>query len=228
MRDRTFRVKYRTTTGVIYSGSQRISAGLPQGGVLSPLLWLAFFNEVHSDLEALRREAGLPVAYFWDLLFADDITIVMIADSLQQCSDNANISAELVYTALKKRHLEIQREKTQSLLLQPDIAPQGVFRRSDRTVVTPTKKRLQEQRTREACHSEAVRATVLDFDPTEDPSIAQDGEITQHSFSFPLFDEVRILGILFDRHLTMDGHYASTLTKARLRQALFARMTHTT
>ena len=45
----------------MYSGSQRISARLPQGGVLSPLLWLAFFNEVHNDLEALRREAGLPV-----------------------------------------------------------------------------------------------------------------------------------------------------------------------
>ena len=152
----------------------------------------------------------------------------MIADSLQACCDNANLSAGLVHTALKRRHLEIQKGKPQSLPLQPDIIPQGIFRRGDRTLIKPTKKRLRELRTREVCHGDVIRAAILDFDPMEDLPISPPEGTTRHPFPFLLADEVRILGVLFDRHLTMDGQYASILAKARLRQAILSRVSHTT
>ena len=64
LRDRTYQVKMRAPTGVYYSDIYPVGRGLPQGGVLSPLLWLIFFNPVSGLLGSLRERRGEDPASF--------------------------------------------------------------------------------------------------------------------------------------------------------------------
>ena len=74
---RSFRIKLGTTDGVAYSRPRTPSRGVPQGGVLSPLLWILHVNKVIAETQKTMEESiGLPKAE-WRLivqLFADDIS----------------------------------------------------------------------------------------------------------------------------------------------------------
>ena len=226
LRQRKFRVKTKTPNGDIFGPPTPISAGLPQGGVLSPLLWVLFFNTIHEDLNKLRAEAGLELLQFLDLIFADDITTVVVANTLEEISKLACFTAEAMEKVLKLRYLAIQRSKTQNILFEPNIIPKGLFRRDDRTMVPSTKKRLLEQYRSEATYSALTRDEPLDFDPYEDPQPSKDNRSWLPPFPFPLADEIKILGVTFDRHGSFDGHFAQVLAKARIRQGLLARVSH--
>ena len=54
LRSRKFRVRPRTPMGSFKSKTHSIGRGLPQEGVLSPLLWLVFFNGLPARLAAFR------------------------------------------------------------------------------------------------------------------------------------------------------------------------------
>ena len=54
---RSFVVKLRSPTGVYFGARSPISSGLPQGGVLSPLSWLMFFDGIHDQLHSRRVSA---------------------------------------------------------------------------------------------------------------------------------------------------------------------------
>ena len=84
-----------------------ITTGLPQGGVLSPILWLMYFNSVIPQLRARRVAAGLPEEWFLTLLFADDITIVISAPTLQELCTLANFSDQSVREVLHLGTLQI-------------------------------------------------------------------------------------------------------------------------
>ena len=52
----------------------KISTGLPQGGVLAPLLWLMFFGDGQSDLVRRRAARGEDLQACLGLIYADDVT----------------------------------------------------------------------------------------------------------------------------------------------------------
>lgn len=66
--NRTQKVMYRN----IFSSLGHVKAGVPQGSVLGPLLFLLYVNDVAENMISACR------------LYADD-------NSLQQCSDNINL-----------------------------------------------------------------------------------------------------------------------------------------
>ena len=168
LRGRKFQVKYRTATGEILGAPAEISAGLPQGGVLSPLLWNMFFNDIHAMLTEKREQAGWNIKRFLDLIFADDITTLAVVDTAQMSSEVACFTSETMEVVLRIRHLAMQRSKTQNLLYDPNVAPNGIFRRDDRMVVPSTKKRKMEQWQLEAAHCPSVRNATVEFDPYEE------------------------------------------------------------
>ena len=73
----SFRVNLRTPLGVVTSGEYVPTRGVPQGGVLSPLLWLLHVNKIiDGAMYSLHREVDLPPAS-WNVIvriFADDIS----------------------------------------------------------------------------------------------------------------------------------------------------------
>ena len=62
------RVKMRTPMGVYYSDIRSISGGLPLGGVLSPLFWMAFFKPIPGLLRQGRRQQESGTAGSTDLI----------------------------------------------------------------------------------------------------------------------------------------------------------------
>ena len=81
LKNRTFRVRIQTENGPVRSGPKTISRGLPQGGVLSPMLWNLFFNNVHHSLTsefAQRDFVKQRKIHLYIDIYADDIAIVLI------------------------------------------------------------------------------------------------------------------------------------------------------
>ena len=70
----------RTPAGGFYSDIHGTSKGLPQGVVLSPMLWIAFFDTVLRDLERCRIEPGDPSIRRLQLVYADDVTALVSAE----------------------------------------------------------------------------------------------------------------------------------------------------
>ena len=72
---RKFRVRLRAPGETSKSRTHSIGRGLPQGGVLSPLLWLVFFNSLPARLAEFRAENQMSFrcVTFKDLIYADDI-----------------------------------------------------------------------------------------------------------------------------------------------------------
>ena len=98
LKQRIFRMRLTTSTGKYYSGWKNISKGAPQGGILSPFLWLLHINPFADRVKkALTRQRGERIARdVRVLLYADDITCALDNASLEMLSrmvwDMANAS----------------------------------------------------------------------------------------------------------------------------------------
>ena len=208
--------------GMKYSNIHPISTGLPRGGDLSPLLWLIFFNLVPGEMRRARREMGLPGEPFKDVLSADDIATLIMADTQEELVRMARTNILLVKWVLDGLGLKLNIAKTQNITLIPILLPRGVFRRRPETSFPGTKARLKKQQ-----QLEAARMKVrLDFDPCASGEELPPREL-EEIYPAPLTATIRVLGVQIDRHFTLDEHYAHTLAKAQTRQALLRRIGNT-
>ena len=98
---RTFRVRLATSLGYSMSKSHPITKGLPQGGALSPILWIAFFDPLIAGIKAERELHPLEEVEHTDLLYADDYTLLITADSREEACKAAHINVSI----LKKKCL---------------------------------------------------------------------------------------------------------------------------
>ena len=57
---------------MVSSNERKTKIGLPQGGILSPILWMVMVEDIDKELRAMGED---PEEYFI-ALYADDITIV--------------------------------------------------------------------------------------------------------------------------------------------------------
>ena len=69
-----------------------IPKGLPQGGALPPLLWLAFFNPLISRHKEMREENPLDGVAYSDSVYAADITTIITTpnEELPQMASKSN------------------------------------------------------------------------------------------------------------------------------------------
>eukprot|EP00971_Amphidinium_carterae_P009015 177887-Amphidinium_carterae.1 len=69
-----------------HSNTRHIRAGIPQGSVLSPFLWLVYINEI----------CAMDIAGATPYVFADDIGVVCEGDSLEDAVDIARRCTDFV------------------------------------------------------------------------------------------------------------------------------------
>ena len=222
LRGRHFQISYTSPHGQYRGQRVQITTGLPQGGVLSPILWLMYFNYVHDRLDEERLRHLGTTANFLDLFFADDMTIMITAPSLPDLCSLAHFSDESVHNTMSLGSLRIQRQKTQNVLLDPRIINDGLFRRTDNTAPQPTTTRVRDQYCREA------RWTVdtTDFDPDQETPPEPRPRGLDRAFPYPLSSTMKVLGITIDRHFTFDSHHSALLAKSRTRQGILSSVAH--
>ena len=93
LRGRSFIFKHQEKTGTVYDRPALITSGLRQGGVLSSILWLSCFNAVHDGLESLRTERQAEPGIHFDLIYADDVSTVIIGTKLARLQTGPQLMA---------------------------------------------------------------------------------------------------------------------------------------
>ena len=119
--EHALQVRMRTTKGVVLSSVYRISRCPPQGGVLSPLLWV---------LAEERMRLNLPASDFVDVIYPVEVTTVISADALEILVWLARQNMEITKRLLKLRGLQVNGAKTRNLTLNKALFLWGIFRRA--------------------------------------------------------------------------------------------------
>lgn len=86
----------------------KITAGVPQGSVLGPLLWNILYNSV---LELILREGVETIAY------ADDLAVVARAREDDTLMEKVDDALEEIGAWMREKGLELAPEKTEAVLL---------------------------------------------------------------------------------------------------------------
>ena len=224
IRGRKFIVKHRTPRGTTMGRHTEITSGLPQGGVLSPVLWLMFFNGVGAELSELRRQRGEEEGTHHDYMFADDLTTVILAPNEPTLQRRAVANAGDVKQVMKKRFLDVQDEKTKNVVYKPEILQEGVYRRAPPLSVLATRTRLQRQYQTEARSG----CPETEFELESEQAMASRLDMACQGYPFPLQETVKVLGVILDNHMTLDEHYRVLMSKAQVRQGILTRVARMT
>ncbi len=110
---------------------KNVSAGVPQGSILGPLLFLVYINDIVNDIHSNIR------------LFADDTSIYIIVDDPMNSAQQLNQDLEIVNTWAEKWLVKFNPSKTEKLLFSlksnNPVHPPLVFSNSHINTVTEHK-----------------------------------------------------------------------------------------
>ena len=82
-----------------------VGAGVPQGSILGPLLFLLYINDIVEDINSSIR------------LFADDTSLYIIVDNPIQAAEQLNSDLQKIHRWATKRLVSFNPEKSESILL---------------------------------------------------------------------------------------------------------------
>ena len=88
-----------------FSGWEYINAGVPQGSILGPLLFLLYINDVVQDIQSCVR------------LFADDTSLYIIVENPNDAAMLLNSDLETIYKWAETWLVKINPSKSESLLV---------------------------------------------------------------------------------------------------------------
>ena len=110
-------VKSRIRVNGQYSKKFGVGVGVHQGSVLSPLLFILV-------VEALSRQFGTGVP--WELLYADHLAVIIMADSLEECVARLKVWKE----GMERWGLRVNMKRTKLMVSGPGLdllSYSGVF-----------------------------------------------------------------------------------------------------
>ena len=95
-----------------------------------------------------------------------------------------------------------------------------MYLRAPPAPILTTRTKLRNQFRAEAPYTN----TVLDFDSFGHPPLQTQVATDSEGSPFPLEGRIRILGVVFDDHFTLDAHIQGVLARAQVRQGTLARV----
>ena len=101
--------KQRGCLNGVYSNSVTIEAGVPQGSILGPLLFLIYINDIVSDITSNVK------------LFADDTSLSMVVENPIITADILNDDLQKINSWANKWLVTFNPDKTESMLISKKI-----------------------------------------------------------------------------------------------------------
>ena len=195
-----------------------ITRGLPQGGVLSPFLWLLYFD----DLRALIRpdlqewEAELRDIDFLDIFFADDIALAIAHKDPEIIARVADSLARTARGRLLGKHLALCDPKSFNFAGSPGGMEGGIFRRAGGL----SKTGHREMPRNDGLIERGVAATTSEDDL---PSMYFPPSF-QKCLPYTFTDTLKNLGVLFGKKMRFSCHIEGMLGRAGIRHGVMAKL----
>ena len=117
---RTFRVRLATPIGTVFSAHRNPSRGVPQGGVLSPLLWILRVNRIAKYTRSQMKRAIQEESSDWDLIvqiFAGDISAAISHEDRETVLEMAWTLKEILLEILGEIELDVSTPKCNNFLV---------------------------------------------------------------------------------------------------------------
>ena len=215
-RGRSFQVEINTNNGTYLSRLRNITRGLPQGGILSPMLWVLVFSEFSEIVEgALSRrpyfmEHGI---YYKFCIYADDVAVIIAhaeADILTSATGICHIEIE---KALNRLDFGLSKPKCNNMIAAPGEVVGGYYRRNN-GLSSSVNKKLPERDAR-------LRSLVQIFDENRLPLGAFPPKL-KAELPYATPGTFKILGVAFDENLGFGAHYDQVSRKAGIRHGIMA------
>ena len=123
LKERIFRLRLTAQDGKYYSGWKPISKGVPQGGILSPFLWLLHINPFARRVrEAFKARVGEEAASnLRILLYADDIMRALAHTDMDGLTKLVWILADICQHEPAALGLNSESEKSEGFLIPPGL-----------------------------------------------------------------------------------------------------------
>ena len=129
--DRRFRLRLATPYGRFLSTKRPITRGLPQGGVLSPFLWLLHFDTLHKLVESLRGtwKGAMALLRVLAVFFADDVAFAVAHQDPEVLVGGATSIAQTLEGHLDSLGLALSSPKSFNVVVSPGSILGSLFRR---------------------------------------------------------------------------------------------------
>ena len=144
---RRFALRLASPQGYKHSRRCDVTRGLPQGGVLSPLLWLFHFDNLETLLRARRNrwKGRIREVVTHILIYADDVTYLVAHEDPQVAALAAQQCAKDIQEILKDHlGLHLSQGKSFNIVLSPGDFIHGLFRRAG-DIPTATRNDLEQR-----------------------------------------------------------------------------------
>ena len=213
---RSFKVRLTTSRGQYHSKIRRVTRGLPQGGILSPAIWVLVFSEFsriteqNLETDPYLRQNGV----FWKFyIYADDIVFIVVHDDAEVIVKSATIISEEVEKTLRSMGLFLGHAKCNNMVVSPEETVGGFYRRNNNLTITTNK----ELPNRDAHLSDLLKTFQEDKLP---PGIFPTGKKQRLPYAYSSL--IKILGVYIDEHLGLQHHYGQIIKRARVRHGVMA------
>ena len=200
---RSFKVRLTSPLGCFYSTHSSITRGLPQGGVLSPFLWIVHINPLLSRvekrvLEAISQAALEGLYKLCFLPYADDLVHAARHRSVGPLKQIATSTADVTDQELAMLGLSSKPVKSKNFIVPPLYTHSRYFRRlpnAFREGVLGLRKRDEELEQARSQEQEAAAESAFMCTFTS----------IQEGLPFPFSPSIKILGVVLDMRFCFEA-----------------------